>query len=275
MDPPLKWVGSKRLLRKRLCALIPPDHDVYVEPFTGSAALFFFKNATRMGNVPKPSVVEVLNDIDGLLMDFYAVVQDPVMFTAFLDRLDVSLLSRDMFMAYRASAWGELDKIERAFRLYYITKVSYGGLFRFNRAGKCNSPIASSPDKKARSYLFKKDPLLAAHERLQGVNLHGWDYARVLERYDGPRAFFYIDPPYETDYAYNKPFDHRALVETLAGIQGRFVLSLNAGFESLVKGYEIEHVNVNYSVTCKTGNNQHGEIIVKNFPSPPGARDVG
>lgn len=265
MDSPLKWVGSKRLLKRRICSLIPKEHEVYVEPFVGSGAVFFFKNSTRMGNEPKPSRLEVLNDVDSLLINFYRVIQDPATFTEFLERLDCSLISRDLFMEYRASDWHALDPVERAFRMYYIVKTSFGGLFRFNQEGRCNSPFASTPDKKARSYLFKKAPLVAAHERLRGVVLLDLDYLKVIDEYDSPAAFFYFDPPYETDYAYNKPFDHEALARRCKHIEGKFVLSLDGSFARQFSEFSTETVQVNYSVTCKPGENAWTEIIVKNF----------
>ncbi|MBN2153006.1 MAG: DNA adenine methylase [Candidatus Lokiarchaeota archaeon] len=265
MDSPLKWVGSKRLLKRRICSLIPRDHDTYVEPFVGSGAVFFFKNSTRMGNEPKPSDLEVLNDVDALLVNFYRVLQDPTSFKKFLDRLDSTLVSRDLFMEYRASEWGTLAPIERAFRLYYVVKTSFGGLFRFNQEGKCNSPFASTPDKKARSFLFKREPLLAAHDRLKGVVLLDLDYAPVLDKYDSPNTFFYIDPPYETEYAYNKPFDHDVLARRCKHLKGRFLLSLDSSFTDHFTEFSIEKVHVNYSVTCKPGDNAWSEIIVRNY----------
>ena len=46
--------AGKKKLSKRLAALLPP-HRTYVEPFAGSAAVFFAKS---------PAEVEVLNDAE-------------------------------------------------------------------------------------------------------------------------------------------------------------------------------------------------------------------
>ncbi|MHA1683874.1 MAG: DNA adenine methylase [Promethearchaeota archaeon] len=265
MDSPLKWVGSKRLLKRVICRLIPPDHEIYVEPFAGSAAIYFFKNSTRLGNEPRISSTEVLNDVDGLLMNFYRVIQDDGTFREFMARLDATLVSREFFMEYRASDWDRLEPVERAFRLYYIVKTSYGGLFRFNKMGRCNSPIASSPDKKARSFLFKKSPLVKAHGRLKGTFLHQGEYTRMIDKYDSVSTFFYLDPPYDTAYAYNKPFDHGVLLDTCRNIKGRFLLSLNGEFEPDFSEFKVMKIDVNYSVTCKSGNNVKKEILVSNY----------
>jgi DNA adenine methylase len=198
-------------------------------------------------------------------MNFYQVVQDKKKFQLFMNRLEYSLVSRDFFMEYRASDWELLEDVEKAFRMYYIVKNAYGGLFRFNKSGKCNSPIASSPDKKARSFMFRRSPLRAVHERLKGVILHTMDYKQIIQNYDGLDTFFYLDPPYETEYAYNKPFNHHELLEMCRSIKGKFILSLNSDFESLFSEFIIKKASVNYSVTCKKGNNEWGEIIVMNY----------
>ena len=49
----------------------------------------------------------------------------------YLDRIDnMSLEELFDFLEYRNSNWNELEEVERAFRFYYITKCSFGGLFR-------------------------------------------------------------------------------------------------------------------------------------------------
>ena len=64
--PIIPWIGGKRRLVKHILPLIP-SHQCYVEPFAGGAALFFLK--------PDKAKVEVLNDINGDLINLYRVVQ--------------------------------------------------------------------------------------------------------------------------------------------------------------------------------------------------------
>ncbi|CRL45672.1 DNA adenine methylase [Sodalis glossinidius str. 'morsitans'] len=64
-SPMIPWVGGKRRLIKQILPHFPA-HQCYVEPFCGGASLFFSK---------PPSKVEVLNDINGELMNLYRVVK--------------------------------------------------------------------------------------------------------------------------------------------------------------------------------------------------------
>src|ERR1022692_2780769 len=63
MVGPLSYIGGKRSLAKRIIAMLPA-HTTYVEAFAGGAQVLFHK---------EPSKVEVLNDLDGQVVNFYRV----------------------------------------------------------------------------------------------------------------------------------------------------------------------------------------------------------
>ncbi|MBD3610550.1 MAG: DNA adenine methylase, partial [Gammaproteobacteria bacterium] len=63
--PIVPWMGGKRRLAKFILPYIN-GHKTYVEPFAGGAAIFFMK---------EPSKVEVINDINGDLVNLYRVVK--------------------------------------------------------------------------------------------------------------------------------------------------------------------------------------------------------
>jgi DNA adenine methylase len=66
MVGPLPYIGGKRTLAKQIIALFP-EHTTYVEAFAGGAQVFFAK---------EPSKVEVLNDLDGEIVNFFRVVRE-------------------------------------------------------------------------------------------------------------------------------------------------------------------------------------------------------
>lgn len=84
--PIIPWMGGKRRLAKHLLPMFP-EHSCYVELFSGGAALFFMR--------PTPAKVEVLNDINGQLINLYRVVQHH--FDEFVRQFEWSLTSREVF----------------------------------------------------------------------------------------------------------------------------------------------------------------------------------
>lgn len=65
MKTPISYYGGKQTMLKHIEPLIP-DHRVYTEAFCGGAALYWAK---------KPADLEVLNDINGNLINFYRVLK--------------------------------------------------------------------------------------------------------------------------------------------------------------------------------------------------------
>lgn len=65
-SPIVPWLGGKRRLADRLLPYFPP-HQCYVEPFAGGAAMFFLR--------PTVADSEVLNDVNGELVNLYRVVK--------------------------------------------------------------------------------------------------------------------------------------------------------------------------------------------------------
>lgn len=256
MNSPIKWVGSKRQLKKDLVYIIP-EHICYVEPFFGGGSVYFEK---------EPSKVEVINDYDSNLINFFEVLRTNK--EELLHRIDNSLISRELFLQYRQSKWNELDNIERAFRFFYITKCSFGGLFRFNQSGECNSPFAGNPDPKAKSSLYSNNTnkiLGQAHKRLQNAIIENDDYKVIVQRYDRETTLFFFDPPYDTDYSYGVKFNYDELLHICRNVKGKFILTLNEEMRGKFSEFNIIDKEVNYSVTCKAGDNKKGEIIITNF----------
>src|ERR1022692_987394 len=65
MVGPLAYIGGKNRLAAKIISLLP-EHTTYVEPFAGGAQVFFHK---------RPSEVEVLNDLDGEIVNLLRVCQ--------------------------------------------------------------------------------------------------------------------------------------------------------------------------------------------------------
>src|SRR5262245_22014218 len=74
MNIPLKTHGGKHYLAHQIVALMP-RHTHYVEPYAGGMAVLFAK--------PCEGVSEVVNDLNGDLMNFWRVLQDKKLFAEF------------------------------------------------------------------------------------------------------------------------------------------------------------------------------------------------
>lgn len=110
----IPWVGGKRKLARKLLPLFPM-HSCYVEPFCGGAALFFMK---------EPSKAEVLNDINGDIVNLYRVIQNHL--EEFIKQFKWALTSREIFRWLKDTPPEVLTDIQRAARFYYLQKLSFG-----------------------------------------------------------------------------------------------------------------------------------------------------
>ena len=64
LKTPITYYGGKQMMCGKIVPLIP-KHRLYCEPFAGGAAIYFAK---------EPSELEVLNDTNRELINFYKVV---------------------------------------------------------------------------------------------------------------------------------------------------------------------------------------------------------
>src|SRR6266436_766387 len=115
MQGPFPYVGGKNRLAKKIISLLP-EHTTYVEPFAGGAQVLFHK---------QPSRVEVLNDLNGNIVNFYRVCQHHHEELIRHTRFAVS--SRELYELYRRQDPATLTDIQRAARFLYLQKTSYGG----------------------------------------------------------------------------------------------------------------------------------------------------
>lgn len=65
--PALRYHGSKWRAAPWIIAHLPDDHDVYIEPFGGSAAVLLQKAR---------SPIEVYNDLDGDVVNFFRLLRE-------------------------------------------------------------------------------------------------------------------------------------------------------------------------------------------------------
>ena len=180
MIPPfLRWAGSKRKLVPELRNYWNDAKGRYIEPFMGSACLFFAVQPRRA----------VLGDTNGeLVRTFKAVRNDPAAVFHFLRPL-----RRDpqFYYAVRRSWREEQNSARFAARFIYLNRLCFNGIYRTNVLGEFNVPYGGNSTGAFPS-LVHLNQISAA---LQGARICRSDFEQVLST---ARCgdFVYLDPPY-------------------------------------------------------------------------------
>jgi DNA adenine methylase len=254
--PAAGYIGGKRNLARRICALIETiPHTGYYEPFVGMGGIFL-----RRRSRPR---AEAINDVSGDIATFFRVLQEH--YPYFIDMLRWRVTSRAEFERLNALPADRLTDLQRAARFLYLQRLAFGGKV----AGRNFGVDARNP---GRFDIGRLEPMLGEiHERLAGVVIEQLGYADFIRRYDHAGALFYLDPPYwsnETDYGAGvfERADFERLAEQLAGIAGRFVLSINdaPGAREVFGRFVIDVVETSWSLSTASagGAKRAGELIV-------------
>lgn len=211
-NPLVPWIGGKRKLAGSILPLFP-EHTCYVEAFCGAAALFFLK---------EPSEVEVVNDVNGDIVNLYRVVKYHL--EELYKQFKWTLTSRQNWEWLQSTPPATLTDVQRAARFLYLQKLAFGGLVDGQNFGTATT---SRP----RFNLFSLEQDLAdAHFRLCRTTIESLDWKEIIRRYDRPHTLFYCDPPYWGTEGYGVPFEfeeYEVMAELARSIQGNLLISIN------------------------------------------------
>ena len=241
--PAAPYMGGKRFLSRRLAKMIDAHPcTTYAEPFVGMGGVFLRR--TRRAKA------EVVNDISEDVTTFFRILQRH--YVPFMDMLRFQLTTRAGFERLLKVDPATLTDLERAARFLYLQRLSFGGKVTGRAFGV-------QPALGGRFNVTKLGPQLEdLHERLAGVTIERLPFADFIARYDTADTLFYLDPPYfggESDYGKGvfERADFRRLATQLAGIEGRFILSINDTPEmrEAFAAFEIEVVDVTYTISSE------------------------
>jgi DNA adenine methylase len=251
MVGPLSYIGGKNRLATRIIEIFP-KHTTYVEAFAGGAQVFFHK---------EPSTVEVLNDLDGEIINFFRICQ--AHHEELLRYCRYLLASRNWFELLKRTDPATLTDIQRAARYMYLLKNAYAGLIRDPHYKR---HIVKPPTFNPANF---PEVIRDAHKRLERVQIECLSYKEILARFDRPQTLFYLDPPYwgKKLYRYNfNEADFKALEEHLRKLRGKFVLSLNDVPEvrALFHRFHVTGVRLAYS-SQKIAGRRYKEVVITNF----------
>lgn len=266
---PFSWYGGKSLQLTWLLPIINSvEHQTYVEPFGGSAAVLLNKN---------PSPVEVYNDVYGDVVNFFQVLRD--CYHELIPLLELTPYSREEF-SKSCEDNHSLTRLERA-RLFFTTaRQVRTGLATTASAGRW--AYEKKESRRGMSLVVSRwlgaiDGLEEVTNRLREVQVENLDATDVISRYDSEDTLHYLDPPYvmgtrSGGTGYHHEFDdrqHTELLELAKTLKGKVVLSGYASplYRDILGGWN-EHVQepkISRS-TIQSGNpSDRQEIVWTNY----------
>jgi DNA adenine methylase len=246
-------MGGKRRLADKLLPLFPA-HDCYVEVFCGGAALYFLRQY--------PAKTEVINDINGELVNLYRVVQHHM--EEFVRQFKWAISSRQIFKWQQMTQPETLTDIQRAARFYFLQQHAFGGKVDGQTFGTATT---GSPINLCRI----EENLSAAHLRLAGTFVENLAWRECARRYDRAHTFFYMDPPYWQTEGYGVDFDFQNyldMAEFMRSSKGKVMVSINdhPDIRRAFTGLFLLELDIKYSVANNHGTaSTSGELVITNW----------
>ncbi len=180
-QPLLRWAGSKRKLLPELMTRAPAAPRRYVEPFAGSACLFFALKPARA----------VLGDINSELLETYSVLtKHPRLLARAVHSIKTT--KREYYRIRRIDPKG-LSPLDRAARFIYLNRNCFNGVYRTNQLGCFNVPRGLRTGDTPNERIFVR-----CAYALRSAEFRPGDFANCLS--DVRKGdFVYLDPPYAID----------------------------------------------------------------------------
>jgi DNA adenine methylase len=254
---PLSYYGGKVLMLGKILPLIPP-HKIYVEPFTGGAAVFFAKEKSEK---------ELINDLNGAIVKFYRALQSDF---GILRKLIVETpVSRKVHRetAYIVKNAEHFNDIKVAWAVWVQCNMGFASQmlsgYGFAKTPQLEKKIVN---KKLR---FNK----TLKQRLDYVDIECMDAIKLIKLRDNEDAFIYADPPYfNSDCGHYTGYtakDFEDLLTTLSSVKGKFLLS---SYDSdLLQSFVEKHGWYQQKIVKKIAVTKHTsrektEVLTANYP---------
>jgi len=244
-------LGGKYYLRKYIIPLIPRDNvSTYIEPFVGSGKVLL-----GMSKFPH----EVVNDLHTDTFYFW----DDIKYLTISDIEKMDFIpSKETFNTLKDSS--PSTPSQRFYKNAYLNCNSFSG------CNKCFGDF-SNTDQKHKSINYKQkliNNLIKIQNRLKGMTILNKDWKEVVNLYNSPSSFFYLDPPYYKVLGYGLPeVTPQELFDTIKTIKGRWLLSYNDTpiIRDLFKDYNIKSIMANQNIHKRKHSDKVGEVLISNY----------
>jgi DNA adenine methylase len=263
--PFLKWAGGKRWLTIRHPHVFPNKFNRYIEPFLGSACVFFYL---------RPQLA-LLGDSNRELIQTYKAIKKSWKKVAELLAGHHARHSTAYYYAIRSEI--PSDAAGKAARFIYLNRACFNGIYRVNLQGIFNVPKGTKD-----TITFESDDFQSVARALKTTHLFDSDFQMLIDsaRQDD---FIFADPPYTVRHnsngfvKYNEKLfswqDQERLADSLvkASRRGAKFLVTNADHESVRQLYANHEFRMNqisrFSSISASGDRRgrYSEILISNF----------
>lgn len=247
--PALRYHGGKWAIADWVIGFFP-EHRTYVEPFGGGASILLSKPRSH---------IEIYNELDGEVVNYFAVLRDPQMAAALRAAVSLTPYARAEFLAAKPNSTD--GPVERARKMVIRSYMGFAAeaLYRRPNENAFRTPSHLAGEDIAKQFAGWPTHIPTLTQRLRGVTIENQDAKVVIEKYDRPDALFYLDPPYvfstrdataENRQMYPHEMtdaQHRELATVARAAQGFVVLS----------GYDCELYSELYGDWRKYQRNAH------------------
>jgi len=279
----ISYIGGKARIGKWIVPFIPKNIETYVEPFGGMYWVFF---KTKLNEYPNLKTV-VYNDFNGLNANLFRCSKD---YDRLWDELNkypcqqvgvenTPLEYEEMFNQFQQEVFHsgiditENNRFEIAAKyVYVLTQVFSGSKPETSKytdyKGKYRCKILIFMDK------LKNKEFRDHFDKITFVE--NLDFQILIEMYDSPNTYFYVDPPYwkTENYYSNHDFDrndHERLANSLKQIKGKFSLSYY-DFPILRKWFPVDEYSWEMKEFAKAASAKSGvkqnmgeELLIMNY----------
>jgi DNA adenine methylase len=233
----ISYIGGKARIGKWIAPQIPNDIETYVEGFSGMFWVFFNMDLQKYPNL-KTVVYNDYNGLNANLMKWakqydvlhealshypcqqLGVVDTPPEFAVMFNKYQSEVFNDDLVIT-------DENSLEVACKYVYVLTQVFSGskpetASYMDYKGKYRCKVLIFMDK-------LKHPKYREHlDKITFVE--NMDFQQVVEKYDSPTTYFYMDPPYykTENYYSNHIFTietHQRLATCLQNMQGKFGLS--------------------------------------------------
>ena len=233
----LSYIGGKsRIAPKLIIPNIPNDIENFIEVFGGMFWTYFSMDLRQYPNLKKV----VYNDFNPLNYNLFKCVQNPSELQRAMDEIEVQQVGvdntqpelKEKFVSFQSEIFGEGFNIEYP---DYVTAAKY--VYVLSQVFSGSKPETSSfidlKGKYRSKYLAFRDKLSKpkwVEHFIKITDVENLDFQEVIEKYDSPTTYIYLDPPYwkTENYYSNHDFDredHERLANVLNKVKGKFSLS--------------------------------------------------